>query len=211
MIMGILMAILFRFFLMEDYFFPSENTIVNTIKDVILTLKFELMAIGGLGAYMVFYHRERLETAWFFKPIFQVIFFGFLFIRIFLHLYIIENSAFIYPIYKFMIFTPVIGTFTEGGLFLWLILNTAINARTFLPLKNKFLDNLGEISYGIYMYQMLVIFGIVLIFKKFMLGLSPVLSHLFFYSSVTIGVICLAWLSKRYFENPFLRLKKRLG
>ena len=97
-------------FILFFHFFPSENAIVNVVKEVILTLKFELMAIGGLGAYMVFYHREKLETAWFFKPIFQVIFFGFLFIRIFLHLYIIENSAFIYDVYKFMIFTPVIGS-----------------------------------------------------------------------------------------------------
>jgi peptidoglycan/LPS O-acetylase OafA/YrhL len=64
-------------------------------------------------------------------------------------------------------------------------------------------------SYGIYMYQMLVIFGVVLVFKNRMLKMDPSVSSVFFYVLVTVSVIGVSYLSKRFFEDYFLRLKKR--
>jgi peptidoglycan/LPS O-acetylase OafA/YrhL len=191
------------------HFFPSENTAFNLVKDVILSLKFELMAIGGLGALAVFKDRPALEKAFFFTPIFQVIMLLLLFIRLFLHNYCIDNQGLSGNIYKFFVLTPVVGFFTEGGLFLWLLLNVAINPRALFTLKNPLLDRLGEMSYGIYMYQMLVIFAVVLVFKKWMLQMTPFLSSLFFYVVVTVSIIAVAGLSKHFFEDRFLRLKKR--
>jgi peptidoglycan/LPS O-acetylase OafA/YrhL len=198
-------ALLILFF----HFFPSENTTFNVVKDVILSLKFELMAIGGLGALAVFKDRPALEKAFFFTPFFQIIMLSLLVIRLFLHNYCIDNQEFIGDIYKFFVLTPVVGFFTEGVLFLWLLLNVAINPRAFFTLKNPLLDRLGEMSYGIYMYQMLVIFAVVLVFKKWMLQMTPFISSLFFYVVVTVSVIAVAGLSKRFFEDRFLRLKKR--
>jgi peptidoglycan/LPS O-acetylase OafA/YrhL len=198
-------AILILFF----HFFPSENQTFNVIKDVILSLKFELMAIGGLGAFAVFKDRTQLEKAFFFTPIFQVFMLSLLFTRLFLHNYCVDNQGLIGVVYKFFFLTPVLSFCTEGSLFLWLILNVSINPRAFFKLKNPMLDRLGEMSYGIYMYQMLVIFGVVLVFKKMMMKMDPSVSSVFFYVLVTISVIGVSFLSKRYFEDRFLRLKKR--
>jgi peptidoglycan/LPS O-acetylase OafA/YrhL len=132
-----------------------------------------------------------------------------LFIRLFLHNYCVDNQEFIGMIYKFFVLTPVLSFCTEGSLFLWLILNVSINPRAFFKLKNPILNRLGEMSYGIYMYQMLVIFGVVLVFKKMMIKMDPSVSSVFFYVLVTISVIGVSFLSKKFFEDRFLRLKKR--
>jgi peptidoglycan/LPS O-acetylase OafA/YrhL len=198
-------AILILFF----HFFPSENQMFNVVKDVLLSLKFELMAIGGLGALAVFKDRTQLEKAFFFTPIFQVFMLSLLFIRLFLHNYCVDNQGLIGVVYKFFVLTPVLSFCTEGSLFLWLILNVSINPRAFFKLRNALLDRLGEMSYGIYMYQMLVIFGVVLVFKKMMMKMDPSVSSVFFYVLVTISVVGVSFLSKKFFEDRFLRLKKR--
>jgi peptidoglycan/LPS O-acetylase OafA/YrhL len=197
-------AILTLFFVV----FPSENTTFNLIKDITASLKFDLMAIGGLGAYAVFKSRPTLEKAFFFTPIFQVLLFALLIIRFFLNNYCVDNQGIIGLIYRGFVLTPVVNVFTEGVLFLWLLLNVAINPRAFFKLTNPILNKLGEMSYGIYMYQMLVIFAVVLAFKKVMLSMTPALSTAFFYVLVTIGVISVSWVSKKYFEDYFLRMKK---
>jgi peptidoglycan/LPS O-acetylase OafA/YrhL len=198
-------AILTLFFV----FFPSENTTFNLIKDITASLKFDLMAIGGLGAYAVFKNRPMLEKAFFFTPIFQVLLFALLTVRFFFNNYCVDNQGIIGLIYRGFVLTPVVNVFTEGVLFLWLLLNVSINPRAFFKLKNPILNRLGEMSYGIYMYQMLVIFAVVLGFKKMMLKMTPSVSTAFFYVLVTIGVIGISYVSKRYFEDRFLRLKKR--
>jgi peptidoglycan/LPS O-acetylase OafA/YrhL len=191
------------------HFFPSENSVFNIIKDVLLSLKFELMAIGGLGALAVYKDRVAVEKAFYFTPIFQVLMLSLLFIRLFFHNYCVNNTTLMGTTYRFFVFTPVISVFTEGVLFLWLLLNVSVNPRAFFKLQNPLLDRLGEMSYGIYMYQMLVIFAVVLVFKKIMLQMTPSVSSVFFYLVVTVSVILVASLSKRFFEDRFLALKKR--
>ena len=198
-------AILTLFFIV----FPSENTTFNLIKDITASLKFDLMAIGGFGAYAVFKNRPMLEKKFFFTPIFQVLLFALLIIRFFLNNYCVDNQGIIGLVYRGIVFTPVVNVFTEGVLFLWLLLNVSINPRAFFKLQNPILNTLGEMSYGIYMYQMLVIFAVVLGFKKMMREMTPSVSTAFFYVLVTLGVIGISWLSKRYFEDRFLRLKKQ--
>jgi peptidoglycan/LPS O-acetylase OafA/YrhL len=183
-----------------------ESEGLRIVGDVLLSLKFELMAIGGLGAYAVFKNKTRVENALVFTPIFQTLFLIILFFRLFFHVYFLDNQFFIY---KFLFLTPVIGSITEGGLFLWLILNVSVNPRPLFKLNNTFLEKLGEISYGIYMYQMLVIFGVVLVFKKWMLQMPSTISTIFFYGMVTTCVIGVSWLSKRYFEDWFLKFKSK--
>jgi peptidoglycan/LPS O-acetylase OafA/YrhL len=63
---------------------------------------------------------------------------------------------------------------------------------------------LGKISYGLYVYHILVITSLQFLFKRAHLPHSPLLVPVL---SLPI-VILLAWLSYRYFESPFLRLKR---
>ncbi len=203
--------ILKTFILLFYQFYEVDNFVFKLIKDILTTLKFELMAIGGLGAYAVFKNKERVIQGWYFKPIAQILFLSLLFIRLFCHDYCIENQI---VIYQFIFGTPILGAYTEGVLFLWLILNVSLNPKALFKLTHPILEKLGEISYGIYMYQMLVIFATVLIFKKIMVAMTPSfipsgVSFVFFYVLASVGVIGIAALSKRYFEDWFLKLKDK--
>lgn len=193
-------------------FFALQKNIsppLSILGDILLSLKFELMSIGGLGAYAVFHHRSRVENTFVFRPLFQILFLTILMIRLFASGYLTQNDSFIGEIYRFLFLTPLLGIYIEGSLFLWLILNVSVNPKPLLKLNNPILEKLGEISYGIYMYQMLTIFGVVLVFKKFMLSLPPSVSFVFFYAVVSFGVIAVAWFSKKYFEDWFLKFKKK--
>ena len=185
-------------------FNPTGSATYLLIKDVLTALKFELMAIGGMGAHWVFKNKIPVAHALIFKPSVQVIVLLVLIVRLFFHQYCMDNQSIVYAFFFNM---PIWGVYTEGVLFLWLILNVSLNPRAFFKLTHPILDKLGEISYGIYMYQMLVIFGTVLIFKKMMLSSGLVLSTLFFYSFTSCAIIGISWLSKRYFEDIFLRFR----
>jgi len=93
--------------------------------------------------------------------------------------------------------------------FCWLIINISLNENNLVNLNGKKLNFLGEISYGIYMYHMLVVFGIVVVLTKILNHLNPVISTISFYIIITLGMVLVSYLSKRFFEERFLRLKHR--
>ncbi|MGB1316101.1 MAG: hypothetical protein ACPG4Y_08770, partial [Chitinophagales bacterium] len=73
----------------------------------------------------------------------------------------------------------------------------------------KIFKFLGEISYGIYMYHMLIVFGIILLFKEQFLKLGNFTSTAIFYIILTLVVILVSYVSKVFFEDYFLKLKKK--
>jgi peptidoglycan/LPS O-acetylase OafA/YrhL len=179
----------------------------NTFAQVVETLKFEAMAMGGLGAYCIFHRKkEILESRLFSLPV-QIAVILFLMLRVLCSHYLAENSF----IFRILFQTPVASDFLLTVLFVWFIINTSLNRKTIAGFDNKYLNFLGEISYGIYMYHMLAIFGIILMFKDTLNSLSNGLSTVVFYLTVTTGVILVSCLSKILFENCFLRLKSRFN
>ena len=85
----------------------------------------------------------------------------------------------------------------------------------FLSLKNKFklsesspLNYLGKISYGLYVYHIIVINLLIQLFKKWSFDTSTWQhSILFFILALTLSII-ISIASYHWFEKPFLRLKK---
>ena len=71
------------------------------------------------------------------------------------------------------------------------------------------MDTLGDISYGIYMYHMLLIFAFILIGKKFLSGFNIYLGSLIYYPVIGSAVIIVSYLSKKYMEDNFLKLKRK--
>jgi peptidoglycan/LPS O-acetylase OafA/YrhL len=106
--------------------------------------------------------------------------------------------------------TPALATVLLSLVFALVILNLGCNDKTLLRIGNPALDYLGRISYGIYMFHPLVVYGIFLTVRA--LGWNPGRS-LFLLAAVYIVAVALtiavAALSYRFFEVPFLRLKKR--
>ena len=81
----------------------------------------------------------------------------------------------------------------------------------FITIQSKLINYLGKISYGIYMYHMIVINLVLFIFSKFF-GKIYIPNWL---TILLINVICLAGtfimshLSFKYYETYFIKLKKK--
>lgn len=168
------------------------------------TFSFEAMAVGGLGAYFVFNRSSPISELFIFSKLFQLFIFTVLAVFLLFHTNI--NNA----IWNIVFKTPIISEFFIDFLFLYLIIGVSLAKNCILKFNNKTLSYLGEISYGIYMYHMLVIFGLMLFLKKYFATMHPIVFTIFFYLMVTIIVITVSAISKKIFENKFLQLKSKL-
>lgn len=156
--------------------------------------KLESMAIGGLGAWALFYKKEQVLK----------------------YVYHPATQAMAYLGIPFLLyFTPAI---LQNGihlvysvLFLIIIMNVSTNPKSWLKLEHPILHTLGKISYGLYMYHMLIITAVIhtlapLIPEASRNGFSANL--LFYVASFSIS-IAISYLSYRFFESRFIRMKSR--
>ncbi len=168
-----------------------ENTNLLILKNFIAMLKIESMAIGGIGAWMVF------EKKYFQKLLNNFVLIGAI-ICVLIMIYFtpakVQDAAFL--VYSI--------------LFLLIILNVSLNPRSILKLENKVFVFLGNISYGLYMYHLIIVAAFIGFLKYAGFSIdNSVLSQLIVYTCVTGLSILTAWLSYRYFESWFLKVKHR--
>jgi peptidoglycan/LPS O-acetylase OafA/YrhL len=171
---------------------------------VVNTFRFEAMAVGGLGACFIFDRKSDLSGLFIYKKPVQVLLYGTMIT--YLLFFTTVNNALWNRIFN----TPVVSTLFIDGLFLYLIIGVSLIDHNLLKLRSKGLNYLGEISYGIYMYHLIIIFGIIQFLRKYLAQLSEPISSLVFYSIVLVAVIAVSSLSKVLFENYFLNLKKKV-
>lgn len=82
----------------------------------------------------------------------------------------------------------------------------SINKRLF-SLENYFFDFIGKISYGMYVIHPLLVYLLSRLYKH--LDIYIPLKYFLVYSSVIGLTVFFAWVSYRYFETPFLKLKAK--
>ncbi len=89
--------------------------------------------------------------------------------------------------------------------YLVIILNIATNPNTLISLENKILNFIGRLSYGIYMYHMIIIYLLSYIFQYYELKFN--------YYAIQILVLIITFIvskfSYKYIESWFLVLKYR--
>lgn len=83
--------------------------------------------------------------------------------------------------------------------------------RPVISLENRLCDLVGKISYGIYVIHPLLIFLLSGLYRSMGIDLPNGLAAALIYVIITLATILIAWLSYRYFESPFLRLKNRFA
>jgi peptidoglycan/LPS O-acetylase OafA/YrhL len=194
--------IVFKFLLVwfSPYFIENELYF-----QLLGKLQFESMAVGALGAVWVFNYQEQLRSSIFiFHRLSQIILMSFITIRIVFFEYLISNVN---------VFAFIQGTFifnlAVNFLFLWLILNVSLNKDSLIKFNSRVFNFLGDISYGIYMYHMLVIFTIMLVLKDYLIRINEISATILFYFLVFSGTIFVSYVSKQYFENYFIKLKSK--
>ena len=170
------------------------------------TLKFEAMATGGLGAWLLFNHREKLMKLKVFSTGIQVLFLVLIILRFTAHKSLIGTDNIAGTVYS-ALFNQFYSFLLLDMLFLWLILNVSCNPRTIIRTENRVLNFLGNISYGIYMYHTIVLLALIRVLQNVLRPLSPVVSTLLLYIVTGGTTILVAWLSYRLIESRFLRLK----
>lgn len=80
-----------------------------------------------------------------------------------------------------------------------------------ISLENRLFDHVGKISYGIYIIHPLLIFLFSNVYPYLGITLNDIWLSILYYCVITISTIAIAWLSYRYIESPFLRLKNRFA
>lgn len=172
------------------------------------TLQFECMAIGGLGAWYVHRQSGMIRTAFFFTYFYQFFFTALLIAILFFQKTIFESSQPQAYIYK-VCFAQPWANLSISLIFLYTILNVSLNSDSILKTENKVLHFLGEISYGVYMYHILIVFGFITILKRWLVGMDAFTASCILYPLIISTLVLVSWLSYRLFELPILRYKKR--
>lgn len=91
-----------------------------------------------------------------------------------------------------------------------IIVNQVNNPKKIISLENRLFDYLGKISYGLYIYNPLIIFLVSLILKNY-LTTNYILNIIIIYSITIAMVIIVSHLSYFYFENKILKFKEKFA
>jgi peptidoglycan/LPS O-acetylase OafA/YrhL len=154
-------------------------------------LQVEQMAIGAIGAWILFTRKESLINL-IYHPITH-------YVSLFL-----VAVIFIVPVHHWWI------NYAEAVVFSVLIINLSTNKAIKLNLENKVFNVLGNISYGIYMYHTICITVCFYCLRQFGLQDSNYLVfNVMLYALSVITTITLAYFSYELFEKKFLDLKER--
>jgi peptidoglycan/LPS O-acetylase OafA/YrhL len=172
----------------------SVKPVVSLVAEFLNTFTIECMAIGGLGAWVLFQKKQKLLNV-LFHPLTQVLVFALLI---------------------FSLSTGLAGhvksrNLVNSVLFICLILNLAANNRSLIRLESRFFRFMGSISYGLYMFHPLCFYLGYLAFHDFLYTGSGWASNGLLYLFVFVSTTALSWLSYRLLEKPFLRLKKKFS
>jgi peptidoglycan/LPS O-acetylase OafA/YrhL len=172
----------------------SDFYLLNNLKNFFSMMKFENMIIGAFGA-IILKNNYTKYLCFIYNPF---VFFSSI-IGIFLSIYM----------------TPI---FLKDGLhiihsifFIIIILNISSNKKYFSILESRVLNLLGTISYGIYMYHIIVIYFVIkfIIYYDF-IDINSFYGFLYLYGSTILITILISYFSYYYFEIKFLNLKSSL-
>jgi len=182
-------AVLLRYLLKGNQYYTTHLT---TMVELLGEYRFSCMAIGGIAAYIFITKKESL-LQFLFKKNLQIIAYTLLLLM---------------PILRIKV--PLIDQEFYSVLFAYIVLNMAANPASIVRLNFKWMNYLGSLSYGIYLYnpvmRILSLEAIKHLFNRNIAGWQMELS---FYSLTIGSTLLVAVLSHKLIEKPFLNLKKK--
>ncbi len=154
--------------------------------------RIDCMAIGGLAAHALYYRQtavlQLVSSRW--------------------------ADAVVAVITLFFIFfgyqIPFIRDEFCSVLFAYIILSASSAPRSLLTMESKTWSFLGTLSYGIYMWHMVVIAVLLFYIQVANIKDAPTQKTIL-YGLAFPFTICVSWLSYNCIEKPFLRLKERFA
>ncbi|HKO34851.1 MAG TPA: acyltransferase [Pyrinomonadaceae bacterium] len=166
----------------------------NYLLNYLYFTRIECMAIGGLGAWLVFARRQRILD-FIFHRAFQVALYA-------VTVYFLVSETF-KPVYNYLGY---------AACFALIIVNVAANPRSLIRIENKLFVFLGNISFSIYMFHEIVI-KLVLESMARTQGVvfNDAKSNLVLHSLSIVLTLAVSTLAYYGFEKRFLRLKSSIA
>lgn len=170
-----------------------ESTALDVVMQLLVTMKFECMAIGALGAYYLYQKNEQILRI-LKHPVVYVLAFAVAPAQLYLAPEQFQDAYFLLNAVSFLI----------------IILNVSTSSKSNRWLENRVFNYLGKISYGIYMYHMMIIAMVLSLLKGWTDPMQPTLWwNVLIYATVLVLTFAVAGFSYAYFESFFLNLKKK--
>ncbi|TSJ45421.1 acyltransferase family protein [Fluviicola chungangensis] len=166
--------------------------------------QFEAMAIGGLGAYLVFNYGKQINASWIYSIPMQILLYSLIVI------FIVFGANIHTDIWYFFFDYPLVSAIVPNALFLYLIIGVSVVDKNLFTLENRVFSYLGEISYGIYMFHLLILSQIVELLKGMVACSGMFLETLFYYGVSIPLIIGVCALSKRTLEAFFEKKKQKI-
>lgn len=163
------------------------------LRKFLLTQKFYAMGIGCLFGYIIHHYYEWYRSSFFAMKLTQALIIAVIVIHYF------HQFSFSHEFYFHVLISVLYGL---------LIINVSLVKEGLINIEKKPFVYLGVISYGIYMYHMMVDYALRFIFPK-LISIFPMYVLIPSYFVLMLGVtIAIAALSHRYIERYFLNFKK---
>ena len=175
-----------------------HNTLMYT-NDLFTNL--DLFAAGGLAAYVFTFKQEVYEGYMSKIPkYFQLVFILFVLALVFFHRYLLPEIAYsTLNLFRSCIF----------GISFSLLILMMVSKHSLIHFSEKHVfSKLGELSYGLYVYHLLWIHGMMRFCENHQINLSESLNISVFVLVNLLLSIGSSYFSKRYFEDWFLGLKR---
>lgn len=179
-------------------------TLPGVLSYLIRIHQFEAMAIGGFGAYLVFNYGKQINASLIYSIPAQIGLYALILVFIVFGANIHSN------IWQFFFEHPITSAIVPNALFLYLIIGVSVVDKNLFTLENRVFSYLGEISYGIYMFHLLILSQIIELLKGFVAGSGMFLETLFYYGVSIPLIIGVCALSKRTLEAYFERKKQKV-
>lgn len=169
------------------------NVAVSDFYQFWMSFSIDCMAIGGIGAYFLFYKKEKVLNALFNTRL-----------QIFLYivLFIITIRGIDIPYFTYELYALI---------FAVLILNLAANPDSVINLEYKPLNYLGKISYGLYMYHNIVLAACLKLLIYNGIILDNLWGNVLYYIIAIAATVLIASISYEYFEKWFISFKIRFS
>jgi peptidoglycan/LPS O-acetylase OafA/YrhL len=153
-------------------------------------LQVEQMAIGAIGAWVLYHKKEKLLSK-IYHPLTH-----------YLSLALVV-SLFVFPVHHWLI------TYAEAFVFMIVIMNLSTNPALRLNMEGVVFSTLGNISYGIYMYHTICITVCLFTLTHLHIDqMNPIIFNSILYVGSVVLTVSVAHLSYELFEKKFLDLKE---
>lgn len=172
-------------------FFAALALRLDYAADVLTLMRFECMAVGGIGAWAVF-----AQKRWLLQRLYNV--------EPVVLLLMLLNIVFMNHEYQFR---PPYRDFAWAWVYMALIVIVATKPRPLVGMRWRWGERVGRVSYGVYMYHPLVIYALHLL----LFGRVPALLYgVLMYAGAIALTLSIAALSYRHVEQPIMRLRNRV-